>query len=183
MADNPHPLGPQPNLVNLSQGLRTAADEAEKLQNLPAFRDSDAIVAAIQDLSQQFQNQFQNLNQQVQNQFQNLNQQFQNLNNQFQIFSQQLRSQLQASEINNVARIQNSHAATQLSPLTPLVNNLTAAQVPGFPATSRQIARMEGPELEAVIQELGVAPTAESVASKRRQLRGLVGLAAEPETP
>ncbi|KEF57519.1 uncharacterized protein A1O9_05436 [Exophiala aquamarina CBS 119918] len=172
MTDAPNPLGPQPNLVNLSQGLRTAADEAEKLQNLPAFRDGDAIVAAIQDLHQQFQIQFQNLNNQ-----------FQNLNNQFQVFSQQLRTQLQASELNNMARIQNSHSATQLSPLTPLVNNLTAAQVPSFPATSRQIARMEGPELDAVIQDLGVGPAAESVASKRRQLRGLVGLEAQPETP
>lgn len=78
MADDPYPLGPQPNLVNLSQGLRTAADEAEKLQNLAAFRDGNAIVAAIQDLSQQVQNQFQNLN------------------NQIQILSQDLRSQLQA---------------------------------------------------------------------------------------
>ncbi|KAG9793251.1 hypothetical protein KCU88_g570, partial [Aureobasidium melanogenum] len=172
MADNPNPLGPQPNLVNLCHGLRTITDEAGKLQNLPAFRDGDAIVAAIQDLSQQFQNQFQNLGQQ-----------FQNLSQQFQIFSQQIRSQLQASEINNVARIQNSHAATQSSPFTPLVNNLTAAQIPGFPATSGQIARMQGPELDAVIQELGIAPTAASVASKRRQLRGLVGLAAQPEAP
>ena len=66
MADDLNPLGPQPKLANLSQGLRTAADEAEKLQNLPAFRDGDRIVAAIQDLSQQFQTFSQELRTQLQ---------------------------------------------------------------------------------------------------------------------
>ncbi|OAP54346.1 hypothetical protein AYL99_11447 [Fonsecaea erecta] len=171
MADDPNLLGPQPSLVRLAQGLRIAADEAEKLQNSPAFRDGEAIVAAIQDLSQKFHNQFQTQNQKIQN-----------LTNETRSFRQELRTQLKASELNNVARIQNSYASTPESPLMPLVNISTAAQVPNFPAMSKDIARMGGPELDAILRDLGVEPTTESVASKRRQLRGLIGLATRPET-
>ncbi len=64
----------------------------------------------------------------------------------------------------------------------PVVNISPAAEVPGFPETSRHIARMEERGLDAVIQGLGAAPTAETVAAKRRRLRVLIGLAARPET-
>ncbi|EXJ61325.1 uncharacterized protein A1O5_11883 [Cladophialophora psammophila CBS 110553] len=78
--------------------------------------------------------------------------------------------------------MQNSYLSTLSSFTTPLVNISTAIEVPGFPATSRHITRMEEAELDAVLQGLGVAPTINSVAAKRRQLRGFIGLAELPES-
>ncbi|KIW94299.1 uncharacterized protein Z519_05615 [Cladophialophora bantiana CBS 173.52] len=166
MTDDPNPFGPQPNLIVLADSIQATANEAKKLQNLPVFRDGNAIIAAIQNLGQQFNTQFNTLNRRF---------------DQFEIKLDGLQTQMRASEINNLARIQNSYLSTSASPITPLVNILTAAEVPGFPAMSRHVARVEEPELETVLQALGLAPATGSVAAKRRQLRGLVGLAERPE--
>ncbi|KAJ4502968.1 hypothetical protein HRR83_009217 [Exophiala dermatitidis] len=125
-------------------------------QNLPTLRGGEAIVAAIEHLSQQFRTQFQNLNQR-----------FDRFETRVEIKFDRLQTQMRASETNNLARIQNSHLSTPLSDITLLVYISTTAEVLGFPATSRYITRMEEPELDAVIQGLGVAPATGSLASKR----------------
>ncbi|OAL29737.1 hypothetical protein AYO20_09121 [Fonsecaea nubica] len=90
-----------------------------------------------------------------------------------------LATRITASDLNNIARVQNTHLRTAYDPLTPLVSPSTGAAIPGFPATSADIDKMSGDEMDALLQQLGLQPAGSDMAEKIKRLRTFIGLSAE----
>lgn len=72
--------------------------------------------------------------------------------------------------------MQNTYLITHLDAISPFLNPLTGAEIPGFPATPAEIGRMPQNEINAVLQQLGVRAPTGNLAMKRRQLRTHIGL-------
>ncbi|KIW76979.1 hypothetical protein Z517_09423 [Fonsecaea pedrosoi CBS 271.37] len=90
-----------------------------------------------------------------------------------------LATRITASDLNNIARIQNTHLRTADDPLTPLVSPSTGAAIPGFPATSADIDKMSGDEMDALLQRLDLHSAGSDMAEKIKRLRTFIGLRAE----
>ncbi|KAI9778123.1 MAG: hypothetical protein M1816_004258 [Peltula sp. TS41687] len=88
-----------------------------------------------------------------------------------------LDKKLDASNVNNVARAQNSMLMADDDLLTALVNGSTKELIQSFPERPASIDRMTGPQLRAVLGELGIRSSRSmTVDGLKQSLRVQIGL-------
>ncbi|OCT51132.1 hypothetical protein CLCR_09115 [Cladophialophora carrionii] len=156
---------PQADSSLLSHAFRTAADEIEKLPNLPAIAGGDRILAEIQQMRNETREQLARLDERIT------------------ASHQSLLTALRISDVNNAARVNNTYLSGPSDRLSPFLHPLTGAVIPTFPTTPAEIGRMPEHDLDAILQQLGLqdALAAPTLAMRKTQLRVHIGLRSQLE--
>ncbi|KIW75490.1 hypothetical protein Z517_10231 [Fonsecaea pedrosoi CBS 271.37] len=151
---------PQADFNLLHHAFRTAADEIEKLPNLPAIAGGERILAEIQQMRNETREQFARLEERIT------------------ASHHSLLTVLSTSDLNNAARVQNTYLSGPSDQLSPFLNPLTGAFIPTFPTTPVEIRRMTVHDVDTTLQQLGLqaGPAGTSLAMKKRRLRVHISL-------
>jgi hypothetical protein len=178
----------------------TAADEIEKVPNLPAIAGGERILAEIQQMrneAQQTRNETRNEAQQTRNE---TREHLTRLEERITASHQSLLTALRTlyisplnsfsitilildSNANNAARVHNTYLSGPSDQISPFLNPLTGAIIPTFPTTPAELGQMRERDVNATLEELGLEDTlaGTSLAMKKRRLRVHIGLRPQVE--
>jgi len=148
---------------NIDHAFDNIKAEVKKVSNLPAWNEGATITAKMDQLISQ--------NIQI---FQHLTTMNANIT-ELKADVTAVTTRLDAVQYNTDARFSNSAADESNSPLVPLQHYRTNEEIPGFPTTPGEVARLNRQEADAILQALG-GSTEGTIEKKRLRLRRLLGL-------
>ncbi|KIV96438.1 hypothetical protein PV10_00310 [Exophiala mesophila] len=178
---------PQADFDMLSHAFRIAADEIQKLPNLPSIAGGERLLVEIQQMRNESREQFARLEERNRERFARLEERnrerFAHLEERITTSHQSLLTVLSTSEINSAARVQNTHLSGPSDRLSPFLNPLTGAAIPTFPTTPADIERMAEHDVDGILLQLGLqaAPAGTILPMKKRRLRTHIGLRSQVE--
>lgn len=151
---------PQPDFNAITQSVQVLATEMANMANLPAVQGGNAVLDAIQTLSNNMDNRLTAIDRHLND----LDTRIDNLSTRF-----------DANSNNTFAFVMNTHVREETAALMPFHHAITNEEIPDFPENIAAINRLSFVQLNSILADLGVTPAANRI-EKTKQLRHKIGL-------